>query len=154
MEKDKELEGFLSFYKRIVDNASINIYGNNQHNNFYTYITIARSDIEDDENNEYIIISTITAKNNIPNSNSVNPVPIKRELVLQAINLIRDDFRYNHEIEYIRFSPDYKLQIFKNKNLELKICIYSNEELENAKEYNYEINRDPNRTSLMRTKRK
>lgn len=94
-------------------------------------VSIIRNVIEDAENTGKIYDN----KSILPN-----------ELIIPAINGIRDDFRDNHKISYACIAPDTSMQILKNTNFKLSIAISDNDELEMARKYNHDINTNPYRT--------
>ena len=110
---------FIAKYKKI-----------NDENHTTLRISIIRNVIEDRDNTgHYLDIPTV----------------LPDELILPAINGIRDDFKENHEIMYAGISGDSKYQFLQNTHFKLSISIDSNEELEEAKKYNRIINCNPNR---------
>lgn len=156
MQNDKEiLNRFLNSYHSTMDYlrmiaaypSEFTIFiakYNNKDNKDHTVlrISIIRNVIEDRDNSgHYLDI----------------PTTLPNDLIIPAINGIRDDFRDNHEISYASISGDTKYQFLENTNFVLKISIDSNEEYEEAKKYNGEINRNPNRfdnKTLVRKKSK
>ena len=142
MNNDKELlNSFLDSYHTIMDYLRKIAAYPNEFNIFITKhkvddfhqairISIIRNVIEDLDSSGHILDNRST----LPN-----------ELILSAINGIRDDFRDNHEISYACISPDSNFQTLQNTNFKLSIAIYDNEELMEAQNYNREINRNPNR---------
>ena len=149
MKNDKELlSSFLDSYHSLMDYLrKVAAYPNE----FSIFITKHKKD----ENNQILRVSIIRSViEDRENSGPIldNKTILPNELIMSAINGIRDDFRDNHEISYACVSPDTKLQTLQNTNFKLSITIDNNEELEEAIKYNGEINRNPNRMRIRENK--
>ncbi len=142
MEKNKEvLNSFLNSYHSMMDYLRIIASYPNEFNIFITKY-------KKDEDNQVLRISIIRmVPEDLDQSGHYLDLPtiLPNEMILSAINGIRDDFKDNHEIMYAGISGDSKYQFLQNTHFKLSISIDGNEEFEEAKRYNQEINSNPNR---------
>lgn len=152
MENKNKLNSFLNSYHALMDYLRMEA---SYPNEYAIYITKHKKD----EDHQILRVSII--RNVIEDRENSGPILdnktiLSNELIIPAINGIRDDFRDNHEISYAGISPDTKYQFLQNTNFKLSISIDSNEEYEEALKYNNAIMRNPNRTEetkkLVRTR--
>ena len=144
MQNDKEiLNRFLNSYHSTMDYLRM----------IATYpseFTIFIAKYDNKENKDHTVLRISIIRNVIEDRDNSGhyldiPTTLPNDLIIPAINGIRDDFRDNHEISYASISGDSKYQFLQNTHFKLSISIDNNEELEEAKKYNSEINCNPNR---------
>jgi len=145
-EELEKLKAFLLIYQSHMNYARLTASLPNQF-----FIHVSKIIVNDKEQELHVtIVNNLPKLRNDEKKQLDSRITLPSDLIVSAINGIRDDFRENHEISYACVSPDTKIQILQNTNFKLSISIDSNEELEEARKYNHEINIKPNRTTLMR----
>jgi len=148
---------FLESYINYIDYLSLS------HNEYSKYkILVTRNKLS--ENNTKVNITIRNSKYDYKNELKVyedkakeNYYEFTSHIILEdnsankLIEDIRNNFKENHFIVYSAVNPN-KMQIIENSVMSLNIKLYTEEEIEEAIEFNSTINRDANRYVKARTR--
>ena len=133
-------ESFFNMYQSIINYFRLT----RTENSTYT-ISISRTLLEDN-------ITSVTIKienNNNPEQKFIFNDKLTNEKATNLINNVRVDFRENHYISYSSVNQREYMQTLQNTNFTLKIELKSDEEVEDAINFNTKINTNGERHKVL-----
>lgn len=113
------------------------------------YILILRKPLDNDLTNVDIVINGINSRIEGHSYRFKNNVILNNIEAKNLIDEIRNDFKMYHTISYCTVNEAESIQRMQNTNYSLNINLISEEELDEALKFNYEINTNKERKKAL-----